>query len=236
MRFQVLSFDCYGTLIDWDTGIGHWLEAWGSFKGLAVAPDDLLEDFASYQRAEQMKVPFQHYRMVLANALLSLGAQCGVEVFDGEADEFAATASTWPPFGDSVAALKELKRQGRKLAVISNVDNDLFFGTQGLLGNPFDIVITAQDVQSYKPEPPHFEALRAALAGEGIEEEALLHVARSQFHDIATANALGWANCWVDRRHDKGNRGVGLPSDAEPMWTATSMKGVVDLLAEIDPA
>ncbi|MBC6439317.1 MAG: HAD hydrolase-like protein [Rhodospirillales bacterium] len=235
MRFQAISFDCYGTLIDWDTGIGLWLENWASLKGIAVQTHELLEDFARHQRAEQTRQPFQSYRMVLGNAFRNLGAQTGVETTDGEADEFAATAGTWPPFEDTVAALRELKRQGRVLAVISNVDNDLFTETRELLGEPFDIAITAEDVQGYKPEPPHFNALRAAITDRGIAEEALLHTARSRFHDIATANALGWSNCLVDRRHDKPGRGVGLPSDAVPTWTVTSMAGFINLLTEIDP-
>ncbi|MBT5433858.1 MAG: HAD hydrolase-like protein [Alphaproteobacteria bacterium] len=236
MRFRAVTFDCYGTLIDWDNGIGLWLENWASFKGIVAATPDLLEEFAGYQRAEQARTPFQPYRTVLGNALRAMGSRAGISVSDGEADEFAATAGTWPPFDDTLGALEQLKSQGRLLGVISNVDNDLFAGTQALLGHPFDIVITAQDVQSYKPATPHFDALRERLAEQGIGEDAILHVARSKFHDIKTANERGWANVWVNRRHGLPGRGVGLPSDAEPMWIVASMAECVALLAEVDPA
>ena len=235
MRFRAVTFDCYGTLIDWDTAIGLRLGAWAASRGVAATTGDLLGDFADAQRAEQTRTPFRPYRSVLANALRALGAKAGVSVHDSEAETFAATASSWPPFDDAVAALKALREQGRTLGVISNVDNDLFEGTRALLGDPFDIVVTAEDVQSYKPALPHFRAIRDRLAERGVGESAILHVARSKFHDIATANLLGWANCWVDRRRGMASPGVGLPCDAEPMWTTTGMTGVCALLAEIDP-
>lgn len=236
MRFRAIAFDCYGTLIDWDTGIGRRLETWAASGGGAPSVDDLLGAFAEAQRAEQAKTPFRPYRSVLANAFEAVGAGAGAAVGDGEADAFAASVGAWPPFADTVAALEALKRQGRTLCAISNVDDDLFEGTRALLGDPFDIVVTAEDVRSYKPAPAHFHALRDRLAERGVDESAILHVARSRFHDIAPAGALGWATCWVDRRRGMGSLGVGLPSDAEPTWTTTDLSGVVDLLARIDPA
>ena len=235
MRFRALTFDCYGTLIDWDTGIGLWLEGWAATKGIAADRDSLMEDFAEAQRIEQATPVFQPYRTVVAKALAALARAADVTVSEGELEEFSASVATWAPFADSVPALEELKRQGRVLGVISNVDNDLFAGTQALLGNPFDDVVTAEDVQSYKPRLAHFHAIGNKLAERCIGEDAILHVARSKFHDIETGNALGWSNCWVNRRHGEKSRGVGLPSNAEPTWQVTSMAEVVALLAEIDP-
>ena len=235
MRFRALTFDCYGTLIDWDTEIGFWLEGWAAAKGITADRDSLMEDFAEAQRIEQATPAFQPYRTVVAKALAALAHAADVAVTEGELEEFSASVATWAPFGDSIAALEELKRQGRVLGVISNVDNDLFAGTQALLGNPFDVVVTAEDVQGYKPGLAHFHAIRDKLAERGIGEDQILHVARSKFHDIETGNALGWPNCWVNRRHGEKSRGVGLPSDAEPTWQVTSMADVIPLLAEIDP-
>lgn len=235
MRFRALTFDCYGTLIDWDTEIGFWLEGWAATKGVAADRDSLMEDFAEAQRAEQATPQFQSYRTVVAKALATLAERAGVTATEGELEAFSASVATWAPFADSVPALQELKRQGRVLGVVSNVDNDLFAGTQALLGHPFDDVVTAEVVQSYKPGLAHFHAIRDKLAARGIGEDAILHVARSKFHDVETANALGWCNCWVNRRHGEKSRGVGLPCDAEPTWQVTSMADVVALLAEIDP-
>ncbi len=235
MKFRALTFDCYGTLIDWDTAIGQWLEGWAAAKGIAANRDDLMEDFAEAQREQQATPVFQSYRTVVAKALATLTERAGVEATEGELEEFSASVAAWLPFDDSVNALKELKAQGRLLGVVSNVDNDLFAGTRALLGDPFDLVVTAEDVQSYKPRLRHFYAMRDRLAERGIGKNAILHAARSKYHDIGSANALGWENCWVDRRHNETSRGVGLPSSAKPTYRVTSLAELVSLLKNIDP-
>ena len=235
MRFRAITFDCYGTLIDWDHGIGRWIEERAASEAPGYRTDELLERFAVAQRIEQTRTPFQSYRSVLVRALRTLGEEMNFALTEEDAHAFAATASTWPPFSDSVEALAELKRQGRVLGVLSNVDNDLFEGSRNLLGDPFDLVVTAEDVRSYKPALPHFHVVRERLACYGIGEDAILHVARSKFHDVATANELGWANCWINRREGESGRGVGLPCEAEPTWQTASMAGFLDLLDDVDP-
>ncbi len=233
MKYRALSFDCYGTLVDWERGIGEWMVAWARSGGVEATADDLVGRLFTAQFAEQRRESFLPYRTVLRNSLASVAEACGIPAGDGDCDAFAAGAGAWPPFADTVEALGRLAGQGRMLCVISNIDRDLFARTAGLLERDFDIVITAQDVESYKPAAGHFDALLKELRARGIDENALLHVAHSRFHDIAPANRRGWTSCRVER-HGDGLAPVESIGE-EGTWAVAGMADVVDLLETVDP-
>jgi len=236
MRFKAVTFDCYGTLIDWDTGIGDWFAGWARQRGAAVDVDRMRGLFAEAQRRRQAELPFTPYRRILAEALADAATALGMAIAEEDKAAFAGSASAWPPFADTLPALAALKEQGRTLGVMSNIDADLFAGTAGLLENRINIVVTADQVQSYKPRHAHFAEMRRRLEEREIGRDAILHVAQSRFHDIAPANALGWANCWVDRRRGRSGRGVTVASQAMADHEVTSMAGLIALLESIDPA
>lgn len=216
---QALTFDCYGTIIDWETGIVSALHRLLGDQGLR--PDDtrLLEMYGRFESAAQ-RGPFRPYRQVLEAVARAFGEAVGVEVTDAEARAFAGSVGDWPPFEDSVHALHALGRRYR-LVVVSNVDDDLFARTRERLGVDFAEVVTAEQVGSYKPSRAHFdEALRRL----GLARDAVVHVAQSFFHDIAPANDLGFRTCWVDRRGGRAGSGATPPARAEPDLTVPDLE------------
>lgn len=207
-RFEALTFDCYGTLIDWERGILGALGALLTAHGVAAPDDDaLLERFARAESAAEAG-PFVSYREVLRRVASGVGSDLGFVPSDDEADAFAASVTTWPPFLDTTAALQALGGWYR-LAVVSNVDDDLFAGSSARLGVDFAAVVTAQQVASYKPAAAHFHEVLRRLA---LPRERVLHVAQSLYHDIAPAKALGFTCVWVNRR--AGRPGGGATSQA----------------------
>jgi 2-haloacid dehalogenase len=219
--FDVLTFDCYGTLIDWETGIAA---AAREQLGDAVAThldEDLITAFAAVEH--EAEVPYKTYREVLALSLRGMGEHLGVEVSDAQAAGFGSSVGEWPAFPDSADALRRL--QGRfKLAVITNCDDDLFAQSERRLGVAFDYVITAQQAGSYKPDQANF-----LLAFERIDEprERILHVAQSLFHDHVPAKALGMTSVWIDRRQGRGG-GASPDVEASPDARFTSMQAFAD--------
>ena len=209
-QFEWISFDCYGTLVDWETGIsgavGEVLES----RGVKMSRGKILEVFAGVEpRVQQGSESFLMYREVLRRVMELVGSELGVELSESDLGYLADTLPDWPVFPDTVGALTALKERYR-LAVISNVDDDLFAKTAEGLGVEFDAVVTAEEVRSYKPELRNFEV---AIGRMGVEKERWLHVAESLFHDIGPANRLGIASVWVNR----ADRGGGTRrSDAVP--------------------
>ena len=210
--YEALTFDCYGTLIDWERGI---LEAVDSvFGGRAAVPPDresVLEAFARLESAAEGGA-FRKYRAVLAEVARGLALELGLEASEEEAGAFAASVGSWPPFPDSPAALRRLAERYR-LAVVSNVDDDLFAGSAGVLGVRFEQVVTAEQVRSYKPAAAHFHEVLRRLA---LPAGRVLHVAQSLYHDVAPAHALGIATVWVNRRAGRSGGGATPPSEARP--------------------
>ncbi|HAX24536.1 MAG TPA: haloacid dehalogenase type II [Thermomicrobiales bacterium] len=210
-RFSTLTFDCYGTLIDWESGILNALRLLLDQRGHALGDDARLELFGKLEAtAEAGK--YKPYREILATVAGGFGEQLGFETTAEERATFGASVPDWPAFPDSVAALRELK-QHYKLVILSNVDDDLFAGSARRLEVPFDAVITAQQVGSYKPSPNNFRTLLERL---GTPKEEILHVAQSLFHDIAPANAAGLTTIWVNRRHGRPGFGATPPQEATP--------------------
>ena len=202
-RFRVFSFDCYGTLIDWESGITAALRPWLNAQGAHIPDDEMLACFADHEPAEQRAAPDRSYPDILARVHAALARDWGLTSLDEDAARFAASVRDWPPFADSRAGLAALKRRVR-LVVLSNVDRASFANTQARLGVTFDDVFTAQDIGAYKPDPRTFAHMLARLAEQGFETGDILHVAQSLYHDHVPAKALGLATCWVDRGRVQG--------------------------------
>lgn len=197
--FRAFTFDCYGTLIDWESGILRALHA----GGLDAEDDALLAAFARHEHRLEALRPALPYPDVLRRTFAAIAGDFGVPAAAEAARAFAASIADWPPFPDSVAALTSL-RERAVLMVLSNVDRASFAHNARRLGEPFHAVVTADDVGSYKPAPAHFARAAALLAERGIAPGQVLHVAQSLFHDIGPAQAAGFATCWIDRRAGRG--------------------------------
>lgn len=208
---DALTFDCYGTLIDWERGILAAIEALLGGDASPTDSDALLEEFARYE-SEAEGGDFRGYRDVLRAVAGAFGAARDREVHEEAADQFAGSVPAWPPFADTVSALRALAGRYR-LAIVSNVDDDLFAGTAAGLGVDFETVVTAQQVRSYKPAPTHFHE---ALARLGLPKERVVHVAQSLHHDIGPAKELGFACVWVNRRGGREGGGATPRSHAVP--------------------
>lgn len=197
-RFEWLSFDCYGTLIDWETGLLGYLRPLFQAKGCAIHDSQILALYSEFEPRQQAG-HYRTYRDVLASVVRDFAQEMRFEVSDSEADGLAESIRNWQPFGDTVAGLQRLHSR-YKLAVLSNIDDDLFAHTALKLEVRLDAVVTAQQVQSYKPSLNNFEALLRRYA---IPRERLLHVAESLYHDMAPAHKLEIHTVWVNRRQGK---------------------------------
>ena len=223
-RFDVLTFDCYGTLIDWEAGILAGLRRVLEPLGIDAGDDDLLE---RYGRAEASVEAgdYLRYREVLARSAGLVGRELGVEPDPVALAAFGGSVGEWPAFPDSADALARLHQRFR-LAVITNCDDDLFAASNVRLGVTFDHVITAQQVGAYKPSTRNFEV---AFERIGVPRERILHVAQSLFHDHVPAKRLGMTTAWIDRRHGRPGSGATPPADARPDLAVPSMAGFADL-------
>jgi 2-haloacid dehalogenase len=197
-QFEWLSFDCYGTLINWEAGIVGYIRPLLQRKGFEVSGDEILNLYSEFEPRRQQP-PYRTYREVLANVTRDFAGEFHVEVGDEEASGLADSIRNWDPFPDTVSALRRLKSR-YKLAVLSNIDDDLFALTAPKLVVELDGLVTAQQVQSYKPSLRNFETLLGRLQ---IDKSKLLHVAESLFHDVAPARSMGIATVWVNRRQDR---------------------------------
>jgi len=217
-RFEALTFDCYGTLIDWEAGILAGLRRSLADHGVEPPDDELLERYSRAEAAAEAG-PYLRYREVLARSLREVCRSYGIEPTAAAAAAFGASVPDWPAFPDSAAALARLKARFR-LGVITNCDDDLFAGTNPRLGVEFDWIVTAQSVGSYKPDPRNFNVAFERL---GLPRERILHVAQSLFHDHVPARRLGLSTVWIDRRHDRVGPGATPPAAATPDATFPDM-------------
>jgi 2-haloacid dehalogenase len=209
--FEALTFDCYGTLIDWETGILAGLRPSLAAQGVHPPDDELLGAYSDAEaRAEAG--PYRRYRDVLAGCLGEVCQRYGVEPDAEAAAVFGASVGDWPAFPDSTAALRTLHARFR-LGVITNCDDDLFAASERRLGIDFDWVVTAQAVGSYKPDRRNFEAAFATI---GLPRHRILHVAQSLFHDHVVAKALGLSTVWIDRRRGRPGFGATPPATVTP--------------------
>jgi 2-haloacid dehalogenase len=222
--FDVLTFDCYGTLIDWEAGILAGLRRLASGDADAVDDDQLLERFAKAE-ADVEAGPYLRYREVLARAGVDVLRSLGSEPDAGSLAAFGGSVGDWPAFPDSTAALARLHARYR-LAVITNCDDDLFAASARRLGTEFDEVVTAQQVGAYKPSHRNFEVAFERL---GVPRARILHVAQSLFHDHVPAKELGLASVWIDRRRGRAGSGATPPAVATPDAAVASMAAFADL-------
>ncbi len=199
--FRVLTFDCYGTLIDWATGLFAALQPLLARLGADISRDVALAAFARHEAHQQAATPSMRYADLLTEVHAQLAHAWGVVPLAAESQAFGASVGDWPAFSDTVAALQYL-RQHYKLVILSNVDRTSFAATLPRLGVMFDAVFTAEEIGSYKPDPRNFAYLIARLAAMGLQRHEILHTAQSLFHDHAPANAAGLASAWIDRRQD----------------------------------
>ena len=218
-QFEVLTFDCYGTLIDWETGI--WEALGGILAGhqVSVTPEKALELYGELE-AEAERGAYRDYKTVLQTVLEGFGARLRFAPAASELQRFAASVKDWPAFPDSPRALQALKTK-YKLAIISNIDDDLFAYSAQRLQVQFDWVITAKQVRSYKPSANNFQV---AFQRIGVSRTKILHVAQSLFHDIAPAKALGLSTVWVNRRHGKAGPGATPPAQAQPDFEVPDLR------------
>jgi 2-haloacid dehalogenase len=212
--FDALSFDCYGTLIDWESGIYTGLTPLLARAGADLSRDAVLEEFARFESRQQALTPTMPYSGLLAVVNGQLATAWGVAADPAEDARFGASIADWPPFPDTVEALRYLK-QHFQLVILSNVDRASFQATNRLLEVEFDAIHTAQDIGSYKPDPRNFAYLLDRVRQQGVAREKLLHVAQSLFHDHVPANAVGLASAWIDRRHATGGSGATAPVSSD---------------------
>jgi 2-haloacid dehalogenase len=212
-RYRALSFDCYGTLIDWEAGIAAVLAPWAREQGLELNDEELLLAYAGNEAAVEREQPAALYPDVLATAFRRTGDTLGAPVSDAWAGRLGGSVPDWPAFPDSPGALARLARH-YALIILSSVHRAGFAGSNERLRGDFAAVITAEDVGAYKPAENHFRALDGALAGLGVERSALLHVAQSLFHDHVPAKREGLPSVWINRRHDQPGWGA-TPAPSE---------------------
>lgn len=221
--FRVLTFDCYGTLIDWESGIRGALRPILERHGVSLSDAELLERYGQFEAAEQAG-EYKRYREVLAGVVRRFGEAFRFTPSAKEVSSLADSLPGWQPFSDTGAALRRLQ-QRFKLVIVSNIDDDLFAETAKHLPVTFDEIITAQQVGSYKPSHANFET---ALRRIGLPKEQVLHVAQSLYHDIVPAKALGIAHVWVNR---SGGR-IGTDVDVTPDREVPDMKALANSVEE----
>jgi 2-haloalkanoic acid dehalogenase type II len=216
--FDIITFDCYGTLIDWEEGMRRAFLAAAVRDGVTVDPEALLR---AYTREEPLvEEEYRPYRQVLAEAAARAAQAVGWALEPERAGFLAESLPSWTPFADTNAALERLVAAGHRLGILSNIDDDLLAATRGHFTVEFDLIITAQQVRSYKPGSPHF-----VVARERIGDDRWLHAAQSNFHDIVPTNALNIPNAWINRKREQP------PPGGIPVRELSDMQGLADWLA-----
>lgn len=217
MGYRYLTFDCYGTLIDWRTGIEQQLTAILGKAGLRG--QELLDAYGTAEKKEEST--YKKYREVLRSSVLAMSSQLGTAVSDEASRKFAGSVPRWPAFPDTASFLREMGSKGYKRYILSNVDDDLLAGTIRDHHLEVDGYVTAEQVRSYKPRTAHWtEFLRRT----GARKDELLHVAQSVYHDIIPTQGLGIASAWVNRY------GEPLPPNAHPSLISDSLESLAKVI------
>jgi 2-haloacid dehalogenase len=212
-QFKVLTFDCYGTLIDWESGMVEALKPLTSRVSPDLTRNQILEAHARHESAQQRWTPARRYRDLLAIVYKRLAEEWRVAASWEECQSYGRSVGNWPAFPDSAEALHYLK-QHYKLVILSNVDNESFAASNKKLQVAFDAILTAEDIGSYKPDDRNFRYLLETLAMLGHGRHEILHTAESLFHDHEPANRAGLTSCWIYRRHaDSGFGATMAPSE-----------------------
>jgi 2-haloacid dehalogenase len=228
-EFELLTFDCYGTLVDWEAGILDVLRPWASTNAVGASSEELLAAFGAAESVVQRESPEALYRDVLREAMGRIAASFGKTVRTEEREALARSVGDWPVFADTANALRALKNW-HKLMVVSNVDRESFARTAPKLGVALDGFVSAEEVGAYKPDKRMFGRALAVARDWGIPPQRILHVAQSLFHDIEPAKRLGLRTVWVDRRAGKlGGATPKTSGDATPGLRVTSLAELVAL-------
>jgi 2-haloalkanoic acid dehalogenase type II len=212
--FEILTFDCYGTLIDWETGICAAIGPWLERHGVSATREQILAAFAEAEAPQQTATPDLRYPELLARVHGALAQRFGLTPDPARAQAFGRSIRDWPAFPDSADALAYLKRHYR-LVILSNVDRASFAHSARRLGVAFDAIYTAEDIGSYKPDPRNFEYMLARLGEQGIAREQILHTAQSLYHDHIPAKRFGLATCWIHRRAGQPGHGATRPPEVD---------------------
>ncbi|MEZ5829967.1 MAG: haloacid dehalogenase type II [Dongiaceae bacterium] len=205
-QFKVLTFDCYGTLIDWESGMVEALKPLTSRVKQPLTRNQILEAHGRHEAAQERYTPARRYRELLAVVYKRLAEEWGISAPWEECLEYGRSVGSWPAFPDSAEALQYLK-QHYKLVILSNVDNESFASSNRQLRVAFDAILTAEDIGSYKPDDRNFRYMLETLGAMGHGKDDILHTAESLFHDHEPANRAGLTSCWIYRRH--GDTGFG---------------------------
>jgi 2-haloacid dehalogenase len=225
-RFRVVTFDCYGTLINWETGILNAIRPVLSAHNANLSDADILGLYSELE-AEAESSLYSPYRDVLRSVVRGVGSRLGFQTTDAQQQSLPESLANWTPFRDTVAALHRLKAKF-KLGIISNVDDDLFATTARRLEIDFDYVITAGQARAYKPSLKIFELAQQRI---GVQPEQWLHAAQSVYHDVIPAKSLGISTVWVNRPSLRAGIGAVRQASAEADVTVTSMQALADLAA-----
>ena len=194
-KYDVITFDCYGTLIDWESGIRTAFMQAAAEDGISLNPEDVTRVYAAVEPVVERE-RYRTYADVLTETAARVAHALGWPLAYERATFLIGSVAEWKPFADTNPALERLSRAGYRLGILSNVDDDLLDGTRRHFSVPFDVVVTAQQIRSYKPAPGHFQVARERI-GAGAR---WLHAAQSSFHDIAPAGGLGIDTAWINRK------------------------------------
>jgi 2-haloalkanoic acid dehalogenase type II len=216
--YDVVTFDCYGTLIDWESGIGSWFQSKAAFAGVALSRPDALAAYAEIEPAVEAEA-YRSYRQVLVETALRVGRRFGWRLTAREAASLVESLADWRPFPDTNLALERLSAAGYRLGILSNVDDDLLADTMRHFRVRFEVLVTAQQARSYKPAFGHFQTARQRIGA-----APWLHAAQSPFHDVVPARALGIPVAWVNRK------GLSALADVRPDIEVRSLAELVDRL------
>lgn len=218
--YQFLTFDCYGTLIDWRGGISDAFSALGAALGQPIDHEQILDQHARIEPEVQAEA-FRSYREVLDRVAVRMAAELGFDIPDDQRHFLSESLPNWQPFADTGSALEKLREAGYRLGILSNVDDDLLAGTLQHFPVEFDLLVTAQQVGSYKPALGHFREARRQIG-----EATWLHVAQSFFHDVQPAVAIQVPAVWINRLHEEPY------SQARPLAVFPDMASFADRAAE----
>jgi 2-haloacid dehalogenase len=230
--FKLLTFDCYGTLVDWESGILGILKPWAAAHRISVADDVLLAAYAEAETKAEHALPTSVYREILRETMEGIAEQFGKSASQEEKSALANSVGDWHVFPDTVESLQSLKNW-HKLMVVSNVDKISFSRTAPKLGVALDGLVTAEEVGAYKPDRRMFERALKVAKEMGIKREEVLHVAQSLYHDVVPAKALGLKTVWVDRRGGRsGGASLNPTGDAAPHLRVVSLRELVQIQLE----
>ena len=224
-RFSIITFDCYGTLVDWESGILGAIRAILSAHNAHLSDVDILRMYGEIEAHEESG-EYQPYKEILRAVVRGFGTRLGFVPSEAEQHSLPNSLASWKPFPDTVAALRQLK-QKFKLGILSNIDDELFSATAPQLEIEFDNVVTASQARAYKPA---LDIFRLAQKKIGLPTEKWLHAGQSIYHDVIPAQSLGIATVWVNRPSPLPNSGAAKSAQAKPDLEVSSLKALADLV------